>query len=83
VARGEADIAMQQISELLPVKGIDLVGPLRAPAQRITICAAGVASATKQPEAGRALIEFLTRAEHAPLLLRNGLDRVPVVSKDE
>jgi len=76
IVRGEAEIAIQQKSELLPVKGIDFVGLLPDAVQRVTIYAAGVATGSKQAEAGRALIEFLTRAEHAPLLLQNGLEPV-------
>ena len=66
IVRGEAEIAIQRISELLPVKQIDLMDELPAAVQRITIYAAGVTVGSQQPEAGRALIEFLTRAEHSP-----------------
>src|SRR5207245_9799521 len=41
VARGEAEIGFQQISELLPVPGIDYVGPLPPGAQRVTVFSAG------------------------------------------
>src|SRR5712671_6343903 len=59
VARGEAEIGFQQISELLPVPGIDYVGPLPPGAQRVTVFAAAVAAAAKAPDAARALIAFL------------------------
>ena len=59
VARGEAEIGFQQVSELLPIKGIEFVGPLPAEIQRITLFSAGVASGARSPEAARALIAFL------------------------
>ncbi|MGD1096456.1 MAG: substrate-binding domain-containing protein, partial [Bryobacteraceae bacterium] len=59
VARGDAEIGFQQISELLPVPGIDYVGPLPAELQRVSLFSAGVATGSKQPDAARALIRFL------------------------
>ena len=63
VARGEAEIGFQQISELLPIAGIDYVGPLPGEVQRITIYWAGVTADAKSPEAARALINFFVSAE--------------------
>jgi molybdate transport system substrate-binding protein len=63
VARGEAEIGFQQISELLPIKGIDYVGPLPADAQRVTVVSAGVAADASSPEGARALIKFLASPE--------------------
>ncbi len=60
VARGEAELGFQQISELLPVQGIDIVGPIPAELQKITIFAAGLTANAKEPEAAKALIAFLT-----------------------
>src|SRR6266702_6641891 len=59
VAHGEAEIGLQQISELKPVAGIDIVGPLPDALQKITVFSAGIASVSKEPEAGKALINFL------------------------
>src|SRR5215472_15541472 len=59
VATGEFEIGFQQISELRPVKGIDIVGELPPGAQRITVFAAGVPAASAQPEAAQALIRWL------------------------
>ena len=59
VAHGDAEIGFQQISELKPVAGIDIVGPLPDDLQKITIFSAGIASASKEPDAGKALIKFL------------------------
>ena len=58
VARGEAEIGFQQISELLPVPGITLLGPLPASIQRVTVFAAGVAVNAKSPDAATALIRY-------------------------
>jgi molybdate transport system substrate-binding protein len=66
VARGEAEIGFQQLSELLPIKGIDIVGPLPAQLQRITVFSAGIAVGAKEPEAGKALIACLAGHEAAP-----------------
>src|SRR5689334_4385379 len=59
VAHGEAELGFQQISELKPVKGIDIVGPLPADIQKITVFSAGIVSTSKEPEAGQTLIKFL------------------------
>jgi molybdate transport system substrate-binding protein len=74
VARGDAELGFQQISELLPVPGVDLVGPLPPEVQKITIFSAGIVTGAKEPEAGRALIHFLASAAAAPVIARSGLD---------
>ena len=58
VARGDAEIGFQQISELLPVPGIDYLGPLPPEVQKVTVFSAGVATAARNPDAARALIRF-------------------------
>ena len=68
VARGDAEIGFQQISELLPIKGIDYVGPLPAEVQRITLFSGGVATAAKNPDGARALIAFFRTPEAVKLL---------------
>jgi molybdate transport system substrate-binding protein len=76
VAQGDAEIGFQQISELMPVKGIDIVGTLPAEVQKITVFSAGVSTTAKEPDAGRALIQFLASAQAAPILLKAGLEPV-------
>jgi molybdate transport system substrate-binding protein len=76
VARGDAEIGFQQISELLSVPGIDFVGPLPPGAQRETIFAAGIVAGAHAPEAARALIAFLASAAAAPTIRKTGLDPV-------
>lgn len=63
VARGEAEIGFQQISELLPIAGVDYVGPLPAEVQRVTLFSAGVAAAARNPSGARALIAFFKTPE--------------------
>ena len=74
VARGDAALGLQQVSELLPIEGIDYVGPLPAEVQRVTVFSAGVASASKQPDAARALIRYLNSPEAAPTIAKTGLE---------
>src|SRR5712691_7048478 len=68
VARGEAEIGFQQISELLPVSGIDYLGPLPQEMQKITVFYAGVAACAKEPYAARALIKFLAAPSSVPVI---------------
>jgi molybdate transport system substrate-binding protein len=73
VAKGDAEIGIQQISELLPVAGIDIVGPLPAALQKITTFSAGVLTAAKEPAAAAALLKFVA-AESPRLLKQKGLE---------
>ena len=77
VAHGDAEIGFQQISELKPVKGIDIVGPLPADLQKITVFSAGIATASKEPEAGKALIKFLTSKDASAEIVKSGLEPIP------
>lgn len=79
VAQGEAEIGFQQISELKPVKGIDIVGPLPAGQQKITVFSAGIATNAREPEAGKALIKFLSSPDARKTIVESGLD--PIVRK--
>ena len=74
VARGEAEIGFQQMSELLPVSGIDIVGPLPADIQQITVFSAGLHAAAKQPDAARALVNFLKAPAAAPIIRKKGME---------
>jgi molybdate transport system substrate-binding protein len=81
VARGDAEIGFQQISELLPVKGITLVGPLPGDAQRVTVFSAGVAAGSAHPDAARALIAFLTSPAGIRAMKNSGLDPIVPAGK--
>jgi molybdate transport system substrate-binding protein len=77
VARGEAEIGLQQISELKPVQGIDIVGPLPNDLQKITIFSAGIATVSKEPDAGKALIKFLASPAAHDTMVNSGLEPIP------
>jgi molybdate transport system substrate-binding protein len=76
VARGEAEIGMQQISELKPVPGIDIVGPLPENLQKVTVFSAGVATVSKDPEAAKALIKFLASPAARQTIINSGLEPI-------
>ncbi len=73
VARGEAELAAQQISELLPVAGVSIV-PFPPDLQMYSSFPAAVASTSKQPQAAAALIRFLTDPNNAALLKSKGME---------
>jgi molybdate transport system substrate-binding protein len=74
LARGEADLGFQQISELLHVKGIDYLGPLPADIQEITVYSTGLHSASKVPEAGKALMQFLSGPKATTVIKKIGME---------
>jgi molybdate transport system substrate-binding protein len=76
LASGEADIGFQQISELMPVAGIEIVGPLPPELQKMTIFAAGVCSAAKAPDAAKALAAYLAAPGALPVMKKHGLEAV-------
>jgi molybdate transport system substrate-binding protein len=76
VASGEAAIGAQQISELLPVPGVEVVGPLPAELQKVTVFSAGLFTAGRQPATAKALLEMLTAPAARPLYERKGMEPV-------
>lgn len=74
VAAGEAEIGVQQVAELLPVPGIDFVGPLPPELQKIIVYAAGVPAKAKEAEAAKALVKFLSSEAAVPVLKQKGMD---------
>lgn len=76
VARGEAEIGFQQVSELLPIEGIAYVGTIPEAVQQPTIFCAGIAANAREPEAARAFIRYLASPEAAPALERTGLEPI-------
>jgi molybdate transport system substrate-binding protein len=66
VARGEIELAIQQISEAVPVKGVELIGPLPGELQLTTVYATVIGTGTKEPIAAKAFIDFLTSPPPPP-----------------
>jgi molybdate transport system substrate-binding protein len=79
VAFGKAEIGFQQISELLPVKGIDIVGPLPPGAQRVTFFAAGIPVTARNPVGAKRLIQWLASPAAYAAINKSGLE--PAKSK--
>jgi len=74
LARGEAEIALQQISELLPVPGIKVVGPLPSEVQLVTVFSAGTFASAVEPRAARMLVEQLTTNTARAVYTSKGLE---------
>ncbi len=73
VARGEADLAVQQISELIAVEGAELLGPLPAELDQVTQFSMGVLSEGKSKEIAKALLEYLRSPEAQAVIKAKGL----------
>jgi molybdate transport system substrate-binding protein len=74
VAKGEAEIVVHQISEILPVKGVTLVGPLPREIQKVTVYAAAVTTKSEVQDAAKAFIAFLMAPAARPKFAAVGLD---------
>ncbi len=74
VARGEAEIGFQQISELKPIKGIDLLGPVPGDLQHYTVFSAGVVANSAHPAEAAALIRFLASADARVAVTDSGME---------
>jgi molybdate transport system substrate-binding protein len=74
VAGGAAELAIQPVSELLPVAGVDFVGTLPAEVQKVNVYAAAVVAGSKEPEASRRLIAFLSSAGATAAIKKSGME---------
>jgi molybdate transport system substrate-binding protein len=74
VAAGEAEIGLQQIVAILPVKGADLVGPLPSELQNVIIYAAGISARAAEPKAAHALIAFTKTPQAGRIMRGKGLE---------
>lgn len=77
VARGDAEIGFQQISELKPIQGIDLLGPLPPEVQKFTVFSAGVVTGAEHADAGAALLRFLSSPAAMTTVVDTGLEPMP------
>jgi molybdate transport system substrate-binding protein len=76
VARGEAEIGFQQMSELLPVPGIAHITPLPPEVQKVSVFSAAAAKSSSQPDVAIAVIKFLVPAEAADAIRKTGLEPI-------
>lgn len=74
IASGEAEIGLQQVAELRPVKGVDQFGELPPELQKKIPYSAGVATKAKDPATARALVTFLQSQAARDVLKRKGMD---------
>jgi molybdate transport system substrate-binding protein len=74
VADGRAELGFQQLSELLGRPGVDVVGPLPAPTQIMTIFAGGVAAACRRPDSARELLVYLASPAATAAKRRYGME---------
>jgi molybdate transport system substrate-binding protein len=74
VAKGDVELGFQQLSELLHVEGIDVLGPMPAAIQILTTFSAGACAASTQPDAVRALLAFMGSAATADAKRRQGME---------
>ena len=80
VARGDAQIGFQQVSELQPFAGkVTLVGPIPADAQKLTTFSAGLVAGSPQQTAARQLVQYLASPNAVPAILKSGME--PVAAK--
>jgi molybdate transport system substrate-binding protein len=73
VARGDAEIGFQQLSELLPIAGIDIVGPIPSEAQKMTVYSGGVVVNSQQLAMAKQFLLFLTSPEAAVAIKKSGM----------
>jgi molybdate transport system substrate-binding protein len=74
VAKGEVEIGLGPISEILPVAGVQLAGPFPTDLQSYLVFAAAVSSASKDADAAKALIKFLAAPAAAAVLKAKGME---------
>jgi molybdate transport system substrate-binding protein len=76
-ARGEVELAVQQLSELAAVAGVDIVGPIPTELQQVTTFSAAVFADAAYPVRARAMIQFIAAPRHADAMRACGLEPVP------
>jgi molybdate transport system substrate-binding protein len=76
VARGEVEIGIHQIAELMPIAGIDIVGDLPADLNKTIIYATGLTTMVKQRDAANALAKYLSLPGSAPVIQKNGMNPI-------
>jgi len=80
IARGDAAIGFQQVSELLPIPGIHIVGPLPAEVQRTTTFSGGIVAGARHLEAAKALLAFLATPVATAAVAKSGMEPITVAT---
>ncbi|AZE88172.1 MULTISPECIES: substrate-binding domain-containing protein [Pseudomonas fluorescens group] len=76
VARGDYEVGLQQVAELLPVKGVTFVGKIPEDVQSVTRFAAGIPVNAEHPQEAKALLQFMASPQAQPVVQSTGLDSV-------
>jgi molybdate transport system substrate-binding protein len=76
IANGAAEVGFQQLSELLNLSGVEVVGPLPAAIQTLTIFSGGISANSSQPDAARALLDYLASPAASDVKQRHGMEAV-------
>jgi molybdate transport system substrate-binding protein len=76
IARGEVELGFQQRSELIQVEGVEVLGPLPPSIQIVTTFSGAIGARAREPEAARALLEFMASPETTDAKRRQGMDAV-------
>jgi molybdate transport system substrate-binding protein len=74
VARGEVELGLQQLSELMHLAGIDVVGPLPPAIQIVTTFSAGICATSKHVDAARQFLQFITSVDAVEAKRRHGME---------
>ena len=81
VTSGRVEMVVLPVSEILPVRGVDLVGTIPADLQFVQVFAAAVVKGTKNPEAAKRLIDFLASEKATPAVEKMGMQRPNLAGK--
>ncbi|WP_263772227.1 substrate-binding domain-containing protein [Propionivibrio soli] len=81
VARGDLELGFQQVSELLPIPGVDFVGAIPEPYQKVTVFSVGAAKTSKEPTAAQELVRFLISPVAYPIIEKQGLEPAALATK--
>jgi molybdate transport system substrate-binding protein len=76
VAKGDVEIGIHQIAELMPIPGIDIVGELPADLNKTIVYGTALTTMAREPDAARALVKYLSLPSSAPVVRKNGMDPV-------
>jgi molybdate transport system substrate-binding protein len=76
LVRGEAELGVQQISELRGVKGVDYIGPFPDAVQRVSVFSVGIATKAPNPRGAKAFVDLVLSPAGQAVLKQSGLDPI-------